>query len=185
MAEKYPHRNFRDESFESIALALGQVALAWNDLHLSLSGLFGTVVHIGNGVMSGAIWNSLHSDKAQRDMLQAAITTNALGYELKNKTREEILWVLNRSQKLANDRNNALHVPLVRAAEGEVVSFFGLGNQRALNLKDNNLERLFSCVYEDIMILSGYVDGIEESIRRPQIDFPIRPRLTNRADVKK
>ena len=55
MAERFqgewaPSIKITDEAFEPLALALGQLTLAWNDLHLSLGLLFCIVME---EVMSG------------------------------------------------------------------------------------------------------------------------------------
>jgi hypothetical protein len=58
--------------FEEYAMALGKVAHAWNTLQESLGELFVAITQLDQKVGFG-IWYSTHSDRAQREMLRAAI----------------------------------------------------------------------------------------------------------------
>jgi hypothetical protein len=65
------------EEFEKITqpyqLAIGRVALAWNGLQESLADLFWVTLGIENGVIPGAVWHALQSDRLQRQVLKAAV----------------------------------------------------------------------------------------------------------------
>ena len=57
---------------EPYVTALGKVAHAWNYLQEALGQLFCAVTGLENDGTGEAIWHSLNSDRAQRDMLRAA-----------------------------------------------------------------------------------------------------------------
>ncbi len=62
-----------DKAFEPLALALGQLALSWNDLHETLAIVFCSVMGGGSTTHLLAIWHALTSDRAQREILKAAV----------------------------------------------------------------------------------------------------------------
>jgi len=66
---------FRVPAFDPYALAIGRLALAWNNLHERLAALFWTI--LGAGVMNQpiAIWKSANFDRPRREMLKAAAMT--------------------------------------------------------------------------------------------------------------
>ena len=70
--EWQPSVPFTDKAFRPYAVALGQFALAWNDLHVALGMLFCTVMGGGFSNPALAIWHELKADRAQRDILKAA-----------------------------------------------------------------------------------------------------------------
>ncbi|TAN47221.1 MAG: hypothetical protein EPN26_14200 [Rhodospirillales bacterium] len=177
------HRNFRDEAFHSISTAVGELALAGNDLHLSLADLFWVVLGINNGLIPHAIWNSSNSDRAQRAMLQAVIETRALRHDISDKAREEILFILSKANSLEDRRNNALHSPFIKSDKDAVMPFSGLGNKRAQKLLGKDLLKEFQSFYDTATVLRDYVEDIAEAMRRNNAPWPERPQLPNRGDT--
>jgi hypothetical protein len=72
--------DFRSETFRPYAKALGEVVLAWNDFNMVLSSLFWAASKIPNGMTANAMWNSLKSDRAQREILEALIDLEVIGH---------------------------------------------------------------------------------------------------------
>ena len=97
--------NFRSKIFKPYAKALGEATLAWNDLHMVLSSLFGAVSRIPNRVATDAMWNSLKADRVQREMLESLVKLNAINYNIPKKLKTEIEWVLKETTALENLRN--------------------------------------------------------------------------------
>src|SRR5215211_6790047 len=90
--------------------ALGELVIAWNSLQEQLAELFWTVTGISNGRVPLAIWHAANSDRTQRQMLRAA-AENAFATDKDKKTRDDILWLLDRANSLADQRNDAIHSP--------------------------------------------------------------------------
>ena len=91
------------------AAEIGQASLAWNYLHENLRVLFWFV--LGQSGVPIAIWEKLSNDRLQRDILNTAVKAGA--FEKKDKRlTDDVLWLLKKTGKLADRRNNAVHAPL-------------------------------------------------------------------------
>jgi hypothetical protein len=112
--------------FRPYAIALGQLALAWNDLHLALAMLFCTVM--GGGFVNQFldIWNTLKSDRSQREILLAAAKLTFVNGGGSQKLAEEIEWICKRADALEDSRNDALHRRCGRPREAPVRPSFPL-----------------------------------------------------------
>ena len=119
------------KKFEPYALAIGQMALAWNELHESLGLLFGQALDLKSGrdagIQCAAVWGSVTSDRQKRLMLDAAI--NWLGRErhVKYPKLKDVLWLTDRATSLEDSRNNVIHAPLGEAT-GIVAALAGLAH---------------------------------------------------------
>jgi hypothetical protein len=140
--EWQPSVPYTHKAFRPYVAALGQLTLAWNDLHLALAMLFCTVMGGGFSNPFLAIWHTLKSDRAQRDILLAAVTATLQNGDSQNLA-EEITWICQRADVLEENRNNALHSPLwgtPRDPDHTVVTpVVGLGHVRANKLFGKNL----------------------------------------------
>jgi hypothetical protein len=129
--EWQPSVPYTHKAFRPYVAALGQLTLAWNDLHLALAMLFCSVMGGGNVGPFLAIWNALKSDRSQRDiLLAAAMAILHNGGSL--KLAEEITWICKRTDVLEESRNNDLHSPLWGTRRGSddtlVMPVVGLGH---------------------------------------------------------
>ncbi len=70
--------DFRSDDFRPYAIALGEMSLAWNDLHERLAALFWAALGIRNGLIPFSVWYSSKYDRAQRDMLRSLAITPAI-----------------------------------------------------------------------------------------------------------
>jgi len=166
--EEWEHTvRFTDKSFNPIALALGQLTLAWNDLQLTFSALF-------CGVMGGkdlglflGVWGCIKSDRHQRDaLLEATRLYKPLDEFDRRATTfyEEIKWVVDNANRLEDTRNDVLHSPLwgVRAENKIVVNPLAtLGNKRARKLRDKNLLEEFRHFRDTASVLRNYGSHLE------------------------
>jgi hypothetical protein len=111
-APKYvtiPTREKMHEAIDAYARAVGRVSGAWNYLHWTLGGLFAVVIG-GEAELVLAAWRSVENDRAQREMLYAAIkAASPKRWEQTPKAPDDLLWVLKRADKLADVRNDAIH----------------------------------------------------------------------------
>ncbi len=172
--------DFRTETFQPYTKALGEAALAWNDLHMVLSSLFGAATRIPNKIAPDAMWNALKSDRAQREMLEALIGLNAISYNINTKLRDEIEWVLKQTTNLEELRNNLLHSPVLDE-KGVVFAWYHLGNRRAAGLAGKDVLFEARYFYESAIILREYTEKLIRVLQQePSFSLPGRPSLPNR-----
>jgi hypothetical protein len=175
--------DFRSETFQPYAKALGELTLAWNDFHMALSSVFWAASKIPNKMTPQAMWNAIKSDRAQRDMLEALIDLRVLGHNLPTNIRCEIKWVLHEARKLEDTRNDALHSPLL-SEKGTVFAWYQLGHARAEKLANKDLLKVFGWFYDTVIILRQYTELLSDAIGQPNEPLPKRPSLPNRGDSK-
>src|ERR1700730_18254342 len=119
-------------AFDRYTRALGQLALAWNELHETLSLLFCMVM--GGGIVNQylAIWHEIKVDRAQRDILLAAAKAGAMNGSPFPGLVEDLEWIWKRANEVEDARNDALHSPLWGSHRGPgasvVVPMTGLGH---------------------------------------------------------
>jgi hypothetical protein len=95
------HENFKETAFEPYALAIGQLTLAWNDLHERLANLFWGIMGGGFPDRALGIWNSANFDRARREMLKAAArATTPREADEYPKMLEDIKWYVTRRKSL-------------------------------------------------------------------------------------
>jgi hypothetical protein len=172
--------DFRDNKFEQITQAMGQLAFVWNDLGMVLSSLFHAATRIPNGLAADAIWNSVSSDRMQREMIVSLIKFNGIGYRIPKELRDEILWCLTEVNKLEELRNNAIHAPVLVKDDQSLVAWHHLGNRRAKQLAEKDLLKEFRWFYETTLVLRQYCEHLAICLRANEIPQEIRPRLPTR-----
>jgi hypothetical protein len=105
--------------------------------------LFSRIVNDDNINIPLAVWYSTPSDRTQREMLRAAVNAfGALNTKKRPTAKDDIKWLLNQCDQLADRRNDALHAPLVISGSRktiEILPYYFFGNPRALKLKDKNI----------------------------------------------
>jgi hypothetical protein len=179
--------NFRSRTFNPYAKGLGEVALIWNDFHMVLSGLFGSVTKIPNLIAADTIWNSLRADRSQRVMLESLIDLNAINYNIPSKLRDEMLWVLDQATRIEDLRNDLLHSPVLLGDDKKPFAWHHLGNYRAKKLAGKDLLREARLFYDHVIILREYTEKLHEAYRRQgsEVRLPRRPSLPSRGASKK
>src|ERR1700733_12379985 len=99
------------EAIEAYCVAVGLVVYEWNDLHEKLARLF-AVVREGDRRETLAEWSAIRSDTRQGEMLRGALAGTTSGRRRKPpRAPDDLKWLLDGVDKLANDRNNAIHAP--------------------------------------------------------------------------
>jgi hypothetical protein len=180
------------------AIAVGQVALAWNSLCDSFAALFWTVLGGGDSGVPLAAWNSLKSDRAQREMLKDAAKAFFLkggGMRATDKyptAAADVAWIFSEANKLEDDRNNAVHSPLILHPQGALSLRLGmpsrarvmpatvLENSRALNLAEKDLLAEFRRCRDAALILRNYCRRADWALCHEPQSWPQRPRLPPR-----
>lgn len=92
---------------EEYATELGKAVAAWNLLQDGLGRLFAEIVGPTNHRMARLIWYSQDSDINQQKMLKAAAEG---AYGTDSELYKCIDWLCTEAGKLAQERNNAVHV---------------------------------------------------------------------------
>lgn len=186
--ERYSCNNFRP-----YVIAIGQAALAWNDLHQRLALLFERVSGAelyGTGL---AIWNAAPSDRAAREMLRATLpgvpNRWLRGFPA---AQDDIAWLLTEAEKLEDARNNTVHVPLwmveTNTRGTEILPQFLLGHRRANRLLEKDLLTEFRWCRDTALVLRNYAIALRNALtyREPSelFPWPDRPTLPNRGHKK-
>jgi hypothetical protein len=105
-----PSRDQLRKAGQPYAAALGELIIAWNDLHETLSFLFELAIKSSSRQMGISIWHSTENDYAQRKMLRAAVEQAT---HFTEDQREDMLWVLDRiDNTLRHSRNDMIHSPV-------------------------------------------------------------------------
>jgi hypothetical protein len=191
-AFRWAHRpSFTEPPFESYVRAVGQLLLAWNDLHERLSTLF--VMAMGGGWVNRplAIWHGSVRDIAKRQMLRAAIA-NLPESEKAGRTKlvGEINWILDEAKALEGFRDDAAHTPLrylFRGLAPDIKSAVlspntSFQNPRAIRIDQKNKNILTESRYAKarIIVLRDYVIAIDAAWSNARFPWPDRPDLPER-----
>lgn len=171
-----------DKAFAPVAVQIGRVARLWNQLHEELGLIFSRVLTPNNITIPLSAWHTQQNDRSQREMLRAAI----LAWHIHNKKnhptlRDEIIWLLNEADILANKRNDALHMPInilmnCKSFEFSVEPNHFWGHPRALKLKGKDVLCEFSWYAAQIEALRYYASAAQINLAS-LTPLPKRPVL--------
>jgi hypothetical protein len=176
------------ESIEAYCVAVGLVVYEWNDLHEKLARLF-AVVREGDRQEE---WYAIRSDARQREKLRCAITETTSGRWKKSpRAPDDLKWLLDRADKLASDRNNAIHAPCSLYLRGDgssevmaAVRSANAGNRHATNLEGKDLLTEFHWCAAYAVRLGQFAGMLAPAIASPdQYQWPERPKIPSRADL--
>jgi hypothetical protein len=135
-----------------------------------------------------AIWYSTNNDRAQREMLPATIAaTKVERWTIIPKAPVDLRWSLDRTDGLAEERNNAIHAPCslyIGGAQGggsEMGASFYLGHPRAKKLLGKHLLVEFDWCERYSETLSEFTGKLETTVAFPTTyPWPDRPLLPTR-----
>ena len=193
-----PSISYTNRAFRPYSVAIGELALAWNDLHVSLSLLFCSLLGGGNIGPLMAIWQNISNDRMQRNVLSSLagevfndvtpFITGKNGRTYSDKRYEEIKWICDEATKIEDFRNNAIHSPLWganRIGGRYIVPLTGFGHTRANKLPENDLLLALRANRDKITALRNYATEIDQFLsnggtwpRRPKWP-PARPTKGN------
>src|SRR5580700_224118 len=155
------------KAFLPYVAALGQLALAWNNLHEVLGLLFCRVMEANPVNQYLAIWHALKVDRAQREILLAALRNHVRG-AYPTSFVPDIEWICNRADALEDTRNDALHSPLWAQERGPgntiVQPWVGLGHIRAQKLLNKDLLAEFRWCRDAAVLLADFASDIDLSL---------------------
>jgi len=188
--------NFSEKQFTPIVKAIGQSTLLWNDLHEFLGHLYCIAVGGPYDDVHLDVWYAVPNDRAKREMLLAAAKWTFIekpshtprderSTEQQQKSFDAINWLCVESQKLEDDRNNAIHAPLVMRYPAEVVPQTLYGNRRAKNLENKYLLPEYRRLRDTALSLRNYAATVREPMCNANYAWPDKPRLPDRGATKK
>ena len=97
--------------WEKHAIAVGKIAMAWNNLQEILGELFADLFARSEWHKAIAAWHSLTSDVAQQEMLRAV---SLVRFGNASKAYTEINWLLEKlKQHTSHQRNFGVHTPFM------------------------------------------------------------------------
>jgi hypothetical protein len=187
---------YSGSEFAPFVTALGQFALAWNDLQYNLCELF-SIVALERAPQPGDmvnyvptyIWHAIKSDRSQRDMLQAAIKHSKLAV-YHEKLIEDGAWLVAKVGSLEDRRNDIIHSSLIPLQLGQnsrtiVPNKFGK-NPRAekLDTAADLLKEIQSACTTAIQ-LSDYAMLLQNAVLSPRSSWPRKPALQGRVPKAK
>jgi len=168
------------QAFRPVALEIGWIVFEWNRLHENLCALFGDFGHHRGTAF--AIWHSTSNDRAQRQMLQAAVAADDSSDQLRIKFRDGVSWLLEKMDRLAARRNDALHAPLIFVNHSATGGFEvhlepddDSGNPRALQLLGKPLLSEFKWYRDHLSRLASFAGNLHHALRwhdHPAGPFP-------------
>ena len=184
---RWPTDDETKAAFEAYTLAVGKVSYAWNYLHEKLGQLF-VVVNGAEREVALAIWYSTDSDRTQRNMLKAANAGSSKNrWPLAPQAKDEIAWLLDRAESLADARNNAVHAPATLLvgpwSEGNAVmgAAFMAGHARAKKLVGKDLLAEFAWCERYAEALTMFTQKVQTAICfAERYPWPERPSLPTR-----
>jgi hypothetical protein len=194
-----PYRaSYAEAQFRPYTIAIGQIAMAANDLADKLSGLFWTITGGGYMDMPLAIWNAQPTDRTQQKMLRDAIEAKfPKGGGSHDQVRfptaaADLDWLLVEAGKVLSDRNNAIHCPFIlhRSGAEKVVLTQTVGrNPQALALEKvvsggRDLLAELRWYRAKILMLRDYCWLCDDALCRDGARWPKRPRLPPRPASK-
>ncbi len=177
-----------EESWQPYIQALGEVAHSWNQLHEALAYLFSCATGTNQNV-AYAVWHAVRSDLAQRHILKDAVAVSDNYLEKWPNAQAEINWIIDRTNELANRRNDAIHAPVEMELGFGTGQLFKIsashftGNPRALSLKGKDLVKEFHWYrnYSDTLI--DYTKRISLALTWPDEPWPERPSLPKQGEI--
>jgi hypothetical protein len=178
-----------NRAFGPYVAALGQLTLAWNDLHETLAILFSMVMGGGYVGQYLAIWHAIKVDRAQRDILVAAAKADQLRGTSYSRLVPDLEWICVKANAVEDARNDALHSPLWGSQRGPgsilVMPAAGLGHVRAQKLLTKDLLIEFRWCRDASLVLTGFAREIDIAMSEFGLAWPDRPVWPNRGKTKK
>jgi hypothetical protein len=170
-----------NKALQPYFLALGKVAHSWNHLHEELGKVYCAVTGLELSI-GMAVWHSLKSDRSQRDILEGAITAAAEAEEWQEGhpgALDGVTHLVNETNKLANDRNNAIHAPcdaLPNGIDFEIMPITFFRNEKAAKLRGKDILKEFTWYERRANTLRKHARDVRLALDA-QLPWPDKPRM--------
>ena len=177
-----------DAAMDAYKLAVGKVATNWNWLQEDLAQLFALVTGLDYRA-AHAIWYSLNSDRAQRNMLRDVIqaTRDQWTDARYSSTADDLIWLIGEADSVASHRNNAIHspcMPSVGTKEIEIIPYDFFRSPRTQKLRGKDILTEFEWYAKSAETLTSFARQAWSSLRSENNQWPKRPEMPARP-VKK
>jgi hypothetical protein len=190
-------QRYTSAEFKPYVVALGQLALAWNDLQESLAALFWTLANPppqpGDRVnyIPLRIWASIKSDRIQREILRTVINHSQTNWG-RDRMTKDLIWLIDKANSLEDSRNDAVHSPLFSVDKSlyetgpeKIAPARRLFNPRASKLSErSNLLKEFRYCRDAAIKLADYAQLIDRALVNPGRTWPDKPSLPIRPPRK-
>jgi hypothetical protein len=172
------------KAFDAYVAAVGKVAYAWNYLHEKLGVLF-VAVSGAEREVALANWYSVWSDRGQRAMLRSKVNaTNSQRSTRLPEAADDLKWLLDSADDLAEERNNAVHAPCslyINGSRSEMGAAFFNGHPRARKLMGKELVVEFAWCEAYAETLSRFAEMLANAIAFPdRFSWPEQPKILPR-----
>jgi hypothetical protein len=180
-----------ERAFAPYALEIGHLARSWNQLQENLCLIFTRVAIADNTNIGRAIWYAVRSDLGQREMLKAACgAPGAIDRRNRPTALNDISWLLKTTNGLAEQRNAAVHLPIIigrdtTTREMVIMPHYFSNNRFSTQLKDKGdvLKELFYYRAKSDC-LNDYAVAIWFALAMPERRWPSKPSLATRDQLK-
>lgn len=199
----YAKARFSEPPFRPYTIAIGQAALAWNNLNEHLGNLFWVIT--GGSPQNWQaleIWQSLPADRPKREMLKAAAVRTPPGVSRAfPRLADDIKWICGEADSLEDIRNNVIHAPLLMSIDPtafektltskEIHRLSEIGphnfhlNKRASRLTNKDLLSEFRWCRDKALSLRAFADELFLALTEKEKPWPDRPRLPIHRPPKK
>ena len=171
----------REELEDALALEIGKLVMAWNYLQEMNGLLLCALTTNSTGGFIHAIWNSTTNDRAQREMLAAAAAERHRHKKISQKQCDDIIWLVNRTNSLADQRNDVVHAPYMFFTDENESSamspLYLFGNVRARKLQHKNLIKEIRWYTQRSRELTAFALAMEKSLSHSDRPWPDRPPM--------
>jgi hypothetical protein len=167
---------------------VGEIVWAWSQLHLAFAFVFARL-HRGQSWVGQAIWTTLKSESAQREILESALpVSDATAAQTK-----ALIWAIRATGTLSSYRNDIVHGAMgwKLTSKGMIPSFSYFGNpitrliryspregDDGERLEGPEIHRLMMLLRGDLRSLDEYVSEVGRSVAvEKPLPLPQRPRL--------
>ncbi len=166
------------------ALAIGRIAIAWNEYHEQLGYLFARFFTKSHYNTALAIWHCLDSDRTQRRLLRSAAATHL---SWNTKGLEELNWLLNKTDHvIAMQRNVGIHAPLSALFDVDgtekLLPVPGPGNRNAKQLDGKEVLAEYAHYELQIRRISEFASALRFKLvegRYSKGPWPTRPKISS------
>lgn len=171
-------------ALERHATAVGEIVLAWNDLHEHLSFIFSTILAHPHPLVAHALWTTLANDSAQRDLFLAVLEMPDIGPP--PRIREKFKWAMKHVGSLAVYRNDVVHgaTGFQLNDKGVEMGFSTSGNSIKRLIRHRHgpagigLPEVMSMLRDDLRRIDDYVSDVWRSMPPMKLRAsPRKPRL--------
>ena len=156
-----------DALYFNHAMMVGRVSCSWNMLHERLADIFVALIE---SELARSVWYSTESDRSQRKMLASVVKAKTWPESLP-KAKDDITWILNRTESTSDRRNTAVHTPIAiflgpNGTPTQIGPHYMYGHPRAVKVLNENLFDLCLWCESQAVALSNFSWAVSRALRK-------------------